>query len=166
MLRKHKRFQKPRKAYDRTRMGEENVLVSKYGLKNKREIWKTEAKVKYFRSRAKALITSDGETQKKFFDKLNEIGLGVSSISDVLALNKENLLKRRLSSIVVKKKISNTAKQGRQMIVHKRILVGGKKINSPSYLVKIDEEDDIKLKEKGAKQVSEKMKAGTETNAG
>ena len=33
-------FARPKKAYEKTRITEENVLVEKYGLKNKREIWK------------------------------------------------------------------------------------------------------------------------------
>ena len=72
-------------------------------MKNKKEIWKTDAKVNYLRTRAKDLITAEQEDQQKFFDKLNKIGLNVNSIADVLALNKENLLKRRLATIVWKK---------------------------------------------------------------
>ncbi len=147
MKRKHKKYDKPRKLYDKARIEDENRLLLKYGLKNKKEIWKTESKIRYYRGRAKALITADPETQKKFFDKLNLIGLNVFSISDVLALQKEDLLKRRLSSVVVVKRLANTASQARQMIVHKRVIVNGSIINIPSYLVKIDEEGDIKIRE-------------------
>ena len=59
MIRKKKKFDWPKKLYDKPRIDAENKIVSQYGLKNKREIWKTEAKIKYFRSRAKKLITSD-----------------------------------------------------------------------------------------------------------
>ena len=147
MIRKKKKFSWPKKLYDKQRILEENKLREKYGLKNKREIWKTEAKVKYFRNRAKSLITADIEEQKKFFSKLNKFGLKIHSIADVLALNKEDILKRRLSSILAEKELANTPKHARQMIVHKKIMINNRVINVPSYLVKIDEEDKIRLKD-------------------
>ena len=151
MKRKHKKFSWPRKLYDKPRILAENKLVEKYGLKNKREIWKTEAKVKYFRNRAKSLITADPEEQQKFSVKLNTIGLGVKTVADVLALDKESLLKRRLSSIVASKGLANTPKQARQMIVHKKIKIGDRVVNVPSYLVPVKEENLISIKQKSKK---------------
>ena len=148
MERKRKKFRWPKKMYDKVRVSEENRLLTKYGLKNKREIWKAEAKIKYFRARAKNLITASEEEQKNFFDNLNKVGLGVGNIADVLALNKEDLLKRRLQSIIMKKKIANTPKQARQMITHKIVKIRGGVVNVPSYLVKIEEEKFISLREK------------------
>lgn len=146
MIRKHKKYAWPRKLYDSARIKDENLLVEKYGLKNKKEIWKTDAKVKYFRSRAKKLITADQELQENFFAKLNKIGLNVNSIADVLALNKEDLLKRRLSSVMFKLGISKTPREARQMITHKRVMISDQIVNSPSYLVELEEESKIKLK--------------------
>jgi small subunit ribosomal protein S4 len=165
MIRKHKKFDRPRRLYDKRRILDENKLVEKYGLKNKREIWKMEAKVKYFRSRAKDLITAPHDEQKHFFAKLNTIGLKVKTIADVLALDKEDLMKRRLSTIVAEKRIGNTPKHARQMIVHKKIMIGGTVVNVPGYFVRVDEEDSIKLRKKvattkiekaGAEQIEEK----------
>jgi len=152
MKRKHKLYTKPKKSYDSARIAAENKLVSKYGLKNKREIWKAEAKVEYFRNRAKDLITADVKVQKEFFDKLNLIGLKISSIADVLALTKEDILKRRLSTVVAGKGLADTSKQARQMITHKRIIVAGSAVDSPGYLVKTVEEKEIKVKEKKEKK--------------
>ena len=151
----------PKKLYDNPRILDENKLVEKYGLKNKKEIWKTEAKVKYLRSRAKILITAEQEEQGVFFDKLNKIGLGVNNIAEVLSLDKEDLLKRRLATIVWKKGLANTARHARQMIVHKTILVENNIVNIPSYLVKVDEEKGIKKKVviiNKTKKLSEKEK--------
>ena len=83
--RKRKLFSRPKKLFDRARMDEENVLVKKYGLKNKREIWKAKSAVSKLRRRAKALIGKEAEEQKVFFDKLNKMGFGVHDVSDVLA---------------------------------------------------------------------------------
>ncbi len=146
MIRKHKKFERPKKAFESDRIKEENTLVKRYGLKNKKEVWKADSKIKYFRGRAKSLITADKEMQDKFITKLNAIGLKVNNVVEILSLNKEDLLKRRLSTIVSDKSLADTAKQARQMIVHKRIIVDGRVMNVPSYIVKISEEDSITLK--------------------
>ena len=146
MIRKKNRFSRPHKLYDKIRIGQENKLVEMYGLKNKKEIWKAEAKVKYFRNRAKILINSGQDEQKNFFDKLDSIGLSVKSIADVLALNKEDILKRRLATIVWKKGLSKTARHARQMITHKNVLVDGRAIDVPSYIVPVAIEAHISVK--------------------
>ena len=151
MIRKKKLYARPMKLYEKARILEENALRKKYGLKNKREIWKNLAKIDYFRKRAMALAKSSIEDQDIFFKKLNKIGLNVESISDVLDLQIEDLLQRRLPTIVAGKKIANSVQHARQMVVHKKILVGGKIVDSPSYLVAVEEEKNIKLKEKTLK---------------
>ena len=47
MKKQQKRFERPKKPFDSERIKEENKLKTKYGLKNKKEIWKSGAKVKY-----------------------------------------------------------------------------------------------------------------------
>jgi len=148
---KRKLFSRPKKLYDRTRMDEENVLVKRYGLKNKREIWKTKSVVSKLRRQAKALIGKDGVDQRAFFEKLNKMGLKIVEISDVLGLTEENLLDRRLQTIVFKKKLANTPRQARQFIVHKSVLVDGGVVDAPSFLVTRDLEDKISVKERKIK---------------
>lgn len=156
MIRKKNKFSWPRKLYDKIRISDENKLVEEYGLKNKREIWKAEAKIKYFRDRAKFLITEPTNEQEQFFAKLRSIGLNVKTIADVLALNKEDLLKRRLATVVWKKGLANTARQARQFIVHKQVLVDGKAVDVPSYIVPIELESNVTVKAKSAKIAKEK----------
>ena len=148
MIRKKKNYEKPRKPFEAGRIKDENVLVKKYGLKNKREIWKTIAKVNYFRTRAKALARSPIEEQEKFFAKLRALGLDVKTSADVLDLDVESLLDRRLATIVANKKLANSMKHARQMIVHKKITIDGKVMNAPSYIVTLGEESLIKVKTK------------------
>ena len=148
MKRKQKSYVRPKKPFEAERIKEENELKEKYGLKNKREIWKTLAKVNYFRSRAKALANSSIEEQEILFNKLKNIGLNVDSVADVLALKVEDLLERRLPTIVAKRGLATTPKQARQMITHKKVLINGNVVNSPSYIVQISEEKQITLKKK------------------
>ena len=60
--------------------------------------------------------------------------------------NLVGLLERRLDSVIYRIKFVPTVFAARQFVNHSRILVNGKRINIPSYLVK--EGDEIRLKEK------------------
>ena len=148
MIRKGNRYLRPKKAFEISRIKEENALLKKYALKNKLEVWKSIAKVDYFRRRAKALAKSPIEEQNVLFNKLKALGLNTNIISDVLALKIEDLLERRLPTVVFKRGLAKTTREARQMVVHKRILIDNKVINIPSYLVSLAEENSISLKKK------------------
>jgi small subunit ribosomal protein S4 len=152
MKRKPKSYVRPKKAFEASRIKEENELMKKYALKNKKEVWKSESKINYFRRRAKKLASSERDEQELFFNKLKGIGLNVSSLVDVLALEVQDILNRRLSSVVVEKKLATTTKSARQMITHKKILVGNQVVNSPSYIVPVELENSIKIKTKKTKK--------------
>jgi len=155
MIRKKKMYVKPRKMYVKARIQSENLLLEKYGLKNKREVWKTLAKINYFRSRAKELAKQSPEMQEILFSKLQAIGLSTNSIADVLALKIEDLLERRLPTVVAKLGIAKTPKEARQMVTHKRILIDNKVVNTPSYIVPVSYEKLIALKAKKSKPAQE-----------
>lgn len=160
MKRKHKIYSKPKKSFDKARIDEEASIKKEFGLKNKKEIWKAEAKIKIIREKAKELISSNQEEQKGLFDRLKKIGLDVNSIADILSLDKKDYLKRRLQTIIVKKKIATTPKTARQLITHKKILVNGNIVNTPSYIVPVELENKILLKEKKKelKKIKEEVK--------
>lgn len=139
-------YSKPRKLYNKAQIKEENDLIKKYGLKNRREVWKADFAVQRIRNIAKSLITAEESEKKKFVERQKKKGFSVESIADVLALNKEDYLKRRLQSILVKKGLARTHKQARQFIVHKQVIVNGKVIDAPSHLTTLDEEANITLK--------------------
>ena len=50
-----------------------------------------------------------------------------------------SFLERRLDNVVFRLKMTITRAQARQLVVHGHIYVNGKKVNSPSYIVKKDE---------------------------
>ena len=148
MKRKHKIYSRPKRPFDKVRIQEEAKIKKEFGLKNKTEIWKAEAKIKLFREKAKNLISADEKERHALFERMKKIGLKVNSIADALSLDKQDYLQRRLQTIVAKKRLAPTVKTARQLIVHKKILVDGHAINSPSYIVPIDLEDKIELKKK------------------
>lgn len=51
-----------------------------------------------------------------------------------------SMLERRLDNVVYRAKLASSRRQARQIIVHGHILVNGKKVYSPSYLVTVNEE--------------------------
>ena len=155
MKRKHKSYSRPKRPFDKVRLDEEKEIKKEFGLKNKREIWKTDARIKTIREKAKRLISAGKDQQELLFNKLKKIGLEVGSIADVLGLDKKDYLARRLQTILVKKKLTTTSKSARQLITHKKVLVNGKVIDSPSYIVPVELEDKISLKPKKVKKIEE-----------
>jgi len=85
------------------------------------------------------------EVQQTLIKKLVRLGvLGPEArLEDVLLLTVEDILKRRLQTLVFEKGFAKTIYHARQLIVHGHIQVVGKKINAPSYIVKNNEEDMI-----------------------
>lgn len=152
MKRKHKSYARPRKPFDKARIEEEGQLVKKFGLKNKREIWRTDAKVSTIRSQAKKLIGGDEKSQQAFLKRLQEMGLRVEDMADVLSLTKEDLLARRLQTIVQQRKLAPSAKAARQMIVHRKVVVDGSRVDVPSFLVPLSLENKITIAESATKE--------------
>jgi len=153
MKRKHKTYSKPKRPFDKERIEGEALIKEEFGLKNKKEIWKAEAKIKSIREKAKKLILSKPEEQKALFDRLKKIGINVNSIAEVLALDKKDYLNRRLQTIVLKKKLATTIKTARQLITHKKIIINKRIVNIPSYVVSVELENKISLKKAKKKQI-------------
>jgi len=146
-----KKFKKPKHPFQKDRMLEELEFIGKYGLRNKREFWKMRSKLGRWRQRARYSRTLPAEqateVQQTLINKLIHVGVlsPESTFEDVLRLTVEDLLKRRLQTLVYEKGLAKSVYHARQLIVHKHIQVGNKRINSPSYLVKREEEDLIQF---------------------
>ena len=67
---------------------------------------------------------------------------------DILDLRVEDILNRRITTIVSSKGLANTPRHARQMVVHKKIRVAGQIVNVPSYIVPVDKENQIELVKK------------------
>ena len=72
------------------------------------------------------------------------------------------LLERRLDNVIFRMGFGRTRRETRQMVDHKHILVNGKCVNIPSYLVKAG--DVIEVKEKA--KSSQRYKDALEVTAG
>ncbi len=147
MKRKHKQYSRPKRPFDKARIEEEGKIKEEFGLKNKKEIWRAEARIKSIREKAKKLIFTNPKEQQVLFNYLKKIGFSTNSIGDILSLDKRNYLNRRLQTLVAVKGLAPTMKSARQLIIHKKVLVDGGVVNSPSYIVPVELENKIFLKE-------------------
>ena len=62
------------------------------------------------------------------------------------------LLERRLDNVVFRMGFARTRREARQIVDHKHVLVNGKCVNIPSYLVKAGDVVEIKEKAKGSQR--------------
>lgn len=151
--RQRKKSSSPFRPYDKERIEREKRVMKEFGIRRKQEIRRAEALLRDFRQRARSLqAVSDQKKEKDLFGKLQKMGLSSAKLDDILELKLENVLSRRLQTIVHKKGLSNTVKQSRQMIVHGHVAISGRRIRWPGYLVPVDEESEIKPLGKGASQ--------------
>ena len=62
------------------------------------------------------------------------------------------LLERRLDNVVYRLGLARTRKEARQIVGHKHVMVNGKQVTIPSYLIKAGDTIEIKEKCKGAQR--------------
>ena len=147
-----KKYETPSHPWQEDRIKDENELIKKYGLKNKREIWKAVTRLKKYRTQARELLAKIGtgdDQSKKESDQLlmhlNRMNIlpGKSTLDDVLALETESVLSRRLQTLAYLKGLASTPDQARQLITHGHIAIGSRRVNVPGYMVTKDEEGEI-----------------------
>jgi small subunit ribosomal protein S4 len=142
-----KQYDTPPHPWNAERIKEENILMSKYGLKNKKEIWKVDTLVRRFGRDSRYLLGLSSEQASdergKLLGRLVRIGVLEESanLEDILNLTVEDLLRRRLQTIVYEKGLARTAKEARMFIIHGHIAIDGKKVSSPSYVIRRGEEE-------------------------
>ena len=66
--------------------------------------------------------------------------------------NLMTILESRLDNVVFRMGLARTRKEARQIVDHKHVLVNGKQVNIPSYLVKAGDVIEIKEKCKGSQR--------------
>ena len=69
------------------------------------------------------------------------------------------LLESRLDNVVFRLGLARTRREARQIVDHKHILVNGKQVNIPSYLVKAGDVIEIKEKCKGSQRYKDIVEA-------
>jgi len=144
-------WQKPKRPLNYDLIMEELKILGTFGLKTKRELWKTQTELSRVRLQARSLLAlRQDERERKepiLMQSLSKIGLvnEDSTLDDVLNLQVTDLLSRRLQTIAQRKLYFKTPYQARQAIVHGHIMIGDSVVTIPSYIVKTEEEAKIHL---------------------
>ena len=142
-------WRKPKRPLNYELKMEELKILGTFGLRTKRELWKAHTELSRVRHQARSLLAlRQDERQEKepiLMKSLSRIGLvsSGSTLDDVLNLQVDDLLSRRLQSIVTKKMGFKTPYQARQAIIHGHIMIGDRKVDIPSYVVTLHEENNV-----------------------
>lgn len=146
MRKSKKKYKRPKAIWNKAMIERDRELKKAFGLSKKHEIWKAETLLRKFRRLARRLAaTKDKRTERELIEKLARLGIlsHGAGLDDVLGLTVENILDRRLQTIVFKRGFAKTPKEARQLIVHGHVKIGDRKASYPSYLVPKSEEDKI-----------------------
>jgi small subunit ribosomal protein S4 len=144
-----KKYTRPRSIWTSDQISSELYVLGSYGLRNKRELWKAQTEIARIRNQARSLLSLPievrHEKETNLLSYLTRLGIveSGSTLDDVLNLKIEDILERRLQTIVMKRSNLKSPYQARQIVVHGHVSIGNRKINLPGYLVKKDEELEI-----------------------
>jgi len=142
-------WKKPKRPLNYELKMEELKTLGTFGLRTKRELWKANTELSRVRHQARSLLALRQEAREEkepiLMKSLARIGLVSSdaTLDDVLNLNVNDLLSRRLQTIVSNKLGFKTPYQARQAVIHGHIMIGERKIDIPSYTVTIGEEGSV-----------------------
>jgi len=144
-----KKYETPRFPWRTDALQEELKLLGQYGLRNKQELWRHETMLSKFRGIARSLIGKSPEERKKteeeLLKRLKRLGIlrETAILDDVLDLTIEDILERRLQTVVFRKGFVKTIYQARQFITHGHVMIGKQRVTVPSYIVPREEENTI-----------------------
>jgi small subunit ribosomal protein S4 len=152
-----KSYETPNHPFQGERIASEHDLLGRYGLKNKEELWRAQSELRSLRREARQLLGLEAqgevgaaeEAGGEFLGRLRRLGIldEEEGLDDILSLEVEDILERRLQTVVYRKGLANTPKQARQFITHGHVTVEGARVLTPSAKVEIDREDRIEFDE-------------------
>ncbi|GAB7020244.1 30S ribosomal protein S4 [Halostagnicola sp. A-GB9-2] len=150
-----KNYETPNHPYQGERIASEHSLLDRYGLANKEELWRAQSQLRSYRREARDLLAQSADDEvvarrtEEFLGRLARVGYldEADELGDILSLEIEDVLERRLQTLVYRNGLANTPQQARQFIGHGHVKVDDRRHTVPSYVVDIDEEDDIEFDE-------------------
>lgn len=151
-----KKYVAPKKPFDSDRFEQELQMIGVYGLRNKKELWKHRTELSNYRRQARnllALPVSEREQhERELVDKLARLGILATepTLDQVLDLTMENLLERRLQTVVFRKGLASSMHHARQIVTHGHIALDAARVNTPQRLITVAEEDRLHYTTKSA----------------
>jgi len=144
-----KKYDTPRFRWRKDILQEELKLLGQYGLRNKHELWRHKTTLSKTRGIARSLISKTTEERAKMeneaLTKLKKLGIlqETAVLDNVLDLSIEDILERRLQTIVFRKGLTRTIFQARQLITHGHVSIDNRRVTIPGYIVPKAEEAQI-----------------------
>ena len=145
--RQKKKYVTPKRPFDTERFEQELQLIGTYGLRNKRELWRHKTELSRYRRTARNLLALP-ESERKLMEselvnKLSRMGAltGEPVLDHVLDLTLENVLDRRLQTLVFRMGLACSMYHARQLVTHGHIALGDQRVNTPSRLLTVAEEE-------------------------
>jgi small subunit ribosomal protein S9e len=142
----------PRRPFEKERIDNELKIIGKYGLKNKREVWRIQYALSKIRSGARYLLTLEEKDPKRVFQgaallrRMARLGLlseNEMKLDYVLGLTVAKIMERRLQTKVFKLGLAKSIHQARVLVRQGHIRVGKQIVNVPSFLVRVESEKHI-----------------------
>ena len=144
-----KKYDTPRFAWRKDALQEELKLIGQYGLRNKHELWRHKTMLSKVRGIARSLIGKTPEEREKMenelLTRLKKRGVlqETAALDNVLDLTIEDILERRLQTIVFRKGLARTVFQSRQLITHGHVTIDSRRVTIPGYIVPKEAEAKI-----------------------
>jgi len=144
-----KKYDTPRFAWRKDILQEELKLLGQYGLRNKHELWRHKTALSKVRGIARSLIGKTveerGRMENELLARLKKLGVlqETAVLDNVLDLTIEDILERRLQTIVFRKGFTRTIFQSRQLVTHGHVTIGTRRVTIPGYIVSKEEEQQI-----------------------
>eukprot|EP00999_Lentomonas_sp_LEN2_P000756 NODE_1754_length_747_cov_68.817742_g1705_i0.p1 GENE.NODE_1754_length_747_cov_68.817742_g1705_i0~~NODE_1754_length_747_cov_68.817742_g1705_i0.p1 ORF type:complete len:196 (-),score=56.44 NODE_1754_length_747_cov_68.817742_g1705_i0:81-668(-) len=156
MVRKYrnigKTYKTPNRPFDKERLDKELKQCGEYGLRCKREIWRTSVILGKMRETARTLLTLDEAHPRRQLEgaallrRCSRYGLLDSQrqkLDFVLAMTLSDLLDRRLQTLVFKLGLAKSIHHARVLIKQRHIRVGKRIVSVPSFMVRVESEKHI-----------------------
>ena len=144
----------PKKPFDKDRLMNELRIVGTYGLRNKREVWRTQFTLAKLRKAARQLLTLPADDARRQFEgdavirRIVKLGLlkeNERKLDYVLGLTINQFMERRLQTLVAQRKLADSVHHARVLIRQRHIAIGKQLVNIPSFMVRVSSEQHISI---------------------
>jgi small subunit ribosomal protein S4 len=147
--RQKKKYVIPKRPFDSDRFEQELQQIGLYGLRNKKELWKHRTELSRYRRTARNLLAQSEEERERVERELTQmlVRRGIlkkePNLDNVLDLTLEDLLERRLQTIVFRMGLACSMHHARQLVTHGHISLNAARVMTPSRIITLQEEENI-----------------------